>query len=101
MPVTDGDRGDGPLAFLLDPIALQRLEGGMLLVLSLLLFWKYSAAWLLYVALILAPDDPAVLDMNGMLAVAAKNDVNTAVQDFERALSANPADIEVAARTRP
>ena len=50
VPVTDGDRGDGPLAFLLDPIALQRLEGGMLLVLSLLLFWKYSAAWLLYVA---------------------------------------------------
>src|SRR5947208_960717 len=56
VPVTDGDRGDGPLAFLLDPIVLQRLEGGMLLVLSLLLFWKYSAAWLLYVALILAPD---------------------------------------------
>ncbi|HKV31125.1 MAG TPA: DUF4260 domain-containing protein [Candidatus Dormibacteraeota bacterium] len=46
----------GPLAFLLDPIALQRLEGGMLLALSLLLFWKYSGAWLLYVVLILAPD---------------------------------------------
>ena len=56
MPLTDGDRGDGPLAFLLDPIALQRLEGGVMLVLSLFLFWRYSAAWLLYVALILAPD---------------------------------------------
>ena len=28
----------------------------MLLALSLLLFWKYSGAWLLYAALILAPD---------------------------------------------
>ena len=45
-----------PLALLLDPIALQRLEGGVLLALSLLLFWKYSGAWLLYALLILAPD---------------------------------------------
>jgi hypothetical protein len=51
-----GDARRGPLAFLLDPIALQRLEGGMLLALSLLLFWKYSGAWLLYAVLILAPD---------------------------------------------
>ncbi len=49
-------KGRGPFAFLLDPVALQRLEGGMLLVLSLLLFWKYSGAWLLYALLILAPD---------------------------------------------
>ena len=28
----------------------------MLLALSLLLFWKYSGAWLLYIVLILAPD---------------------------------------------
>jgi hypothetical protein len=52
----DGDVRRGPLSFLLDPIALQRLEGGMLLALSLLLFWKYSGAWLLYAVLILAPD---------------------------------------------
>jgi hypothetical protein len=45
-----------PVALLLDPVALQRLEGGMLLALSLLLFWKYSGAWLLYALLILAPD---------------------------------------------
>jgi hypothetical protein len=45
-----------PFAFLVDPIALQRLEGGMLLLLSLLLFWKYSGPWLLYALLILAPD---------------------------------------------
>ena len=54
MTAEKGNRG--PFAFLLDPIALQRLEGGMLLVLSLLLFWKYSGAWLLYAVLILAPD---------------------------------------------
>jgi hypothetical protein len=53
--VTAGERR-GPFAFLLDPIALQRLEGGILLLLSLLLFWKYSGAWLLYALLILTPD---------------------------------------------
>src|SRR3989441_4318207 len=56
LAVTDRGRPGGPLSFLLDPIALQRLEGGMLLVLSLVLFWKYSGVWLLYVVLILAPD---------------------------------------------
>jgi hypothetical protein len=54
--VTAGTGGRRPFAFLLDPIGLQRLEGGMLLLLSLLLFWKYSGAWLLYALLILAPD---------------------------------------------
>jgi hypothetical protein len=54
--VKDRDARRGPLAFLLDPIALQRLEGGVLLALSLLLFWKYSGAWLLYALLILTPD---------------------------------------------
>jgi len=54
--VTDRDARRGPLGFLLDPIALQRLEGGVLLALSLLLFSKYSGAWLLYALLILAPD---------------------------------------------
>ncbi len=50
-----GARGR-PLAFLLDPITLQRVEGGVMFALSLLLFWKYSGAWPLYVLLILAPD---------------------------------------------
>ncbi len=54
--MTAGEGGRGPFAFLLDPIALQRLEGGVLLVLSLLLFWTNSGAWLLYALLILAPD---------------------------------------------
>ena len=54
--MTDRNDRRGPLSFLLDPIALQRFEGGMLLALSLLLFWKYSGAWLLYALLILAPD---------------------------------------------
>jgi len=39
-----------------DPIALQRLEGGVLLALSLLIYWKLAGPWLLYVLLILAPD---------------------------------------------
>ena len=41
---------------LADPVILQRLEGGVLLVLSLLIYWKLGAPWLLYVLLILAPD---------------------------------------------
>jgi Domain of unknown function (DUF4260) len=39
-----------------DPIVLQRLEGGVLLVLSLLIYWKLAGPWLVYVLLILAPD---------------------------------------------
>ena len=41
---------------LTDPVALQRLEGGVLLALSLLIYWKLAGPWLLYVLLILAPD---------------------------------------------
>lgn len=41
---------------LTDPIALQRIEGGVLLALSLLIYWKLAGPWLLYVLLILAPD---------------------------------------------
>ena len=39
-----------------DPIPLQRLEGGVLLILTLLLYWKLSGSWLLLIILILAPD---------------------------------------------
>jgi hypothetical protein len=46
----------GPMAFLQDPVGLQRLEGGVLVGLSLLLYWKAGGWWLLYIALILAPD---------------------------------------------
>src|ERR1700682_2170831 len=42
--------------FLTDPCALQRREGGVLLALSLLIYWKLAGPWLLYVLLILAPD---------------------------------------------
>jgi hypothetical protein len=45
-----------PFSFLSDPVALQRLEGGVLLVLSLLIYWKLSGPWLWYIVLILAPD---------------------------------------------
>ena len=44
------------LRLLNDPIALQRLEGGVLLALSLLIYWKLAGPWLVYVLLILAPD---------------------------------------------
>lgn len=39
-----------------DPTRLQRLEGGVLLGLSLLLYWKHGDSWVLYLVLILAPD---------------------------------------------
>ena len=35
-----------------DPIRLQRLEGGILLALSLLLYWRHGASWLLLLVLI-------------------------------------------------
>ena len=50
--------------FLTDPAALQRLEGGVLLALSLLIYWKLAGPWLWYLLLILAPD----LFMLGYLA---------------------------------
>src|ERR1700736_2008747 len=54
--MTEGGGRRGPFTFLLDPIALQRLEGGILLALSLLLYWRTGTSWWLYVLLILAPD---------------------------------------------
>jgi hypothetical protein len=39
-----------------DPVALQRLEGGVMLVLALLIYWRLSGPWLLLIVLILAPD---------------------------------------------
>ena len=50
------ERDDGPLGVLTNSIGLLRLEGGVLLVLSLLLYWKASGSWLLFIVLILAPD---------------------------------------------
>jgi Domain of unknown function (DUF4260) len=44
------------LSLLTNPIYLQRLEGGMLLVLSLLIYGKLGGPWLWYIVLILAPD---------------------------------------------
>ena len=41
---------------LTDPVALQRLEGGILLALSLMLYWRHGVTWVLFVVLILAPD---------------------------------------------
>ncbi len=41
---------------LTDPITLQRLEGGVLLVLSLVIYWKLAGPWLWYILLILTPD---------------------------------------------
>jgi len=48
--------GSGPVRFLLNPVALQRLEGGILVGLSLLMYWKQSGSWVLYIVLILSPD---------------------------------------------
>jgi len=48
-------------------------------------------------ALALAPHDPAVLDAAGEVAVAANDDLNGGVADFEAALRADPFDGEAAA----
>ena len=44
------------LSLLTNPIYLQRLEGGVLLLLSLLIYAKLGGPWLWYIVLILAPD---------------------------------------------
>jgi uncharacterized protein DUF4260 len=54
---------EGP-RLLVDTVALQRVEGGMLLMLSLLIYWRLAGPWLWYLLLILAPD----LFMLGYLA---------------------------------
>jgi hypothetical protein len=54
--VSGGDARPGPVTFLLDPVALQRIEGGVLLALSLLLYSKAGTSWVLFALLILAPD---------------------------------------------
>lgn len=51
-----GQGNSSRLEVLTNPVALQRLEGGVLLALSLLLYWKAAGSWLLFVVLILAPD---------------------------------------------
>jgi uncharacterized protein YkwD len=48
-------------------------------------------------ALALAPRDPHVLDMAGAMEVAAKQDINAAIADFQGALTVNPRDIQAAA----
>ena len=50
------DQVRSPVGFLTNPVALQRLEGGILVILAVLLYWKASGPWLLFVVLILAPD---------------------------------------------
>jgi hypothetical protein len=44
------------LSLLTNPIYLQRLEGGVLLLLSLFIYGKLGGPWLWYIVLILAPD---------------------------------------------
>jgi hypothetical protein len=67
-PTRDG------LPLLTDPIALQRLEGGVLLALSLLIYWKLAGPWLWYLLLILIPDLFALGYLRGpRLGAAAYN----------------------------
>jgi len=49
-------RSNEPLGLFTDPIALQRIEGGVLLALSLVTYWKLGGPWVWYLLLILAPD---------------------------------------------
>jgi hypothetical protein len=51
-----GSARSGRGRLLTDPAMLQRLEGGILLALAILLYWRHSGSWLLLALLILAPD---------------------------------------------
>jgi tetratricopeptide (TPR) repeat protein len=48
-------------------------------------------------AVALAPRDPRVLDMAGAMQVAAKQDINAAIADFQAALASDPRDFQAAA----
>lgn len=47
-------------------------------------------------ALAVSPNDPTVLDQAGEVQVAANDDVNAAIRDFEAALRSDPSDAEAA-----
>ena len=64
---------------------------------AMLVFDATAATALWNRALALAPHDPTVLDAAGEVAVAANDDVNAGVADFEGALRADPYDDEAAA----
>jgi uncharacterized protein YjeT (DUF2065 family) len=50
----------GAMARFAEPAVLLRLEGGVLLALSVLLYWLNGESWLLFVSLLLAPDVSAL-----------------------------------------
>jgi uncharacterized protein YkwD len=64
---------------------------------AMLVFDATAATALWDRALTLAPHDPTVLDAAGEVAVAANDDVNSGVADFEAALRVDPYDGEAAA----
>ena len=51
-----GMRAAGAMARFADPAALLRAEGGVLLALSVLLYWLNGGSWVLFGLLIFAPD---------------------------------------------
>ena len=55
-----GMRVVGAMARFAEPAVLLRLEGGVLLALSALLYWLNGESWLLFVLLLLAPDVSAL-----------------------------------------
>lgn len=48
--------GGGPWSWLTGPGTLLRVEGGVLLAISALLYWTNGGSWVLFALLILAPD---------------------------------------------
>ncbi len=57
LPPVESVSGDKPRGTILtDPVVLQRIEGGVLLIIALVLYAKLSGPWLLFILLILAPD---------------------------------------------
>ncbi len=54
--VTGTEPGAGPRSRLMGPGALLRVEGGVLLGISALLYWVNGGSWILFALLILAPD---------------------------------------------
>ena len=73
-----GVKAAGAMARFAEPVVLLRVEGGVLLALSVLLYWFNGGSWLVFALLLLAPDLSALGYLGGRrVGAAAYNTFHT------------------------